>query len=140
MKRLRIAFNHLHAWAYRRSGGRVLGRIGGQPILLLTTTGARTGRPRTTPAQFLAHSDRWVIVAAAGGAPKPPAWFHNLLADPAVTVVVGRDRIPATATVAAGATRQQLWAELIAANKWLPRVEKKAGRQLPVVVLERSGG
>jgi F420H(2)-dependent quinone reductase len=61
----------LHAWAYRRSGGRFLGRMGGQPVLLLQTTGRRSGRTRTTPVQFLADDDRFVVVASNAGAARP---------------------------------------------------------------------
>ena len=134
---MRIAFNRLHGWLYRRTGGRVLGRMGGQPVLLLSTTGRRSGRTRTTPVQYLRHGEAWVIVAANGGARTPPIWLHNLVADPAVDIQVGTDQIACTASVQAGGERDALWHELVAANKWLPRVEKKAGRQLPVVMLER---
>jgi F420H(2)-dependent quinone reductase len=133
---MRITLNRLHAWIYRRTGGRVLGRMGGQPVLLLSTTGRCTGLRRTTPVQYLRHGKAWVVVAANGGAPKPPFWLHNLAADPAVTIQVNNDQVACKATVEAGEGRDALWRELVAANKWLPRVETKAGRQLPVVVLE----
>jgi deazaflavin-dependent oxidoreductase (nitroreductase family) len=135
MKQMRSAFNRLHAWLYRRTGGRVLGRIGGQPVLLLSTTGRRTGQKRTTPVQFLRHGNAWVIVAANGGAPEPPLWLHNLAADSAVDIQVGSEQVACTASVEAGAARDALWRQLVAGNKWLPRVERKAGHQLPVVKL-----
>ena len=72
----------LHAWVYRRSGGRVLGRMGGQPVLLLQTTGRRSGLTRTTPVQYLADGDTFVVVASNAGAARPPAWYLNLRADP----------------------------------------------------------
>ena len=71
----------LHAWVYRRSGGRLLGRMGGQPVLLLRTTGRRSGRTRSTPVQYLADGDTFVVVAANSGAARPPAWYFNLCAD-----------------------------------------------------------
>jgi deazaflavin-dependent oxidoreductase (nitroreductase family) len=134
---LRTRFNRLHAWLYRTTGGRLLGRMGGQPVLLLTTTGRRTARPRTTPVQYLRRGETWIVVAANGGAPTPPAWLHNLIAEPAVSIQAGGDRVACTADVANRELRDELWRELIAANKWLPRTEEKAGRQLPVVVLRR---
>jgi deazaflavin-dependent oxidoreductase (nitroreductase family) len=137
VKRLRITFHRLHGWVYGRTGGRVLGRIGGQPVLLLSTTGLRSGETRTTPVQYLRHDKAWVIVAADGGARTPPHWLRNLTANPAVDIQVGTDQIACTASVEAGDGRDALWRELVAANKWLPRVEKKAGRQLPLVVLEK---
>ncbi len=133
---MRVAFNRLHAWLYRRTNGRVLGRMGGHPVLLLSTTGRRSGQMRTTPVQYLRHGKAWVIVAANGGAPKPPLWLHNLTTDPAVTIQVGSVHVACTASVETGEARGALWNELVTANKWLPRVEKKAGRQLPVVMLE----
>jgi deazaflavin-dependent oxidoreductase (nitroreductase family) len=72
----------LHAWVYRRSGGSVLGRMGGQPVLLLETAGRRTGRRRTTPVQYLADGDTFVVVASNAGAARPPAWYLNLRANP----------------------------------------------------------
>lgn len=78
-----------HAWLYRKTGGRVLGRVGGQPVLLLTTIGRRTGVPRTTPVQFMRSGARMVVVAANGGAPVAPAWLGNLVATPRASVLVG---------------------------------------------------
>jgi F420H(2)-dependent quinone reductase len=77
----------LHAWVYRPSGGRVLGRLGGQPVLLLQTTGRRSGQTRTTPVQFLTHGEDFVIVAADHDARRPPSWYLNLRADPRARVL-----------------------------------------------------
>ena len=79
----------LHAWVYRRSGGRVLGRMGGQPVLLLQTTGRRSGQTHTTPVQYLADGDAFVVVASNAGARHPPAWYLNLRADPHAHIDVG---------------------------------------------------
>ena len=80
----------LHAWVYRRSGGRVLGRMGGQPVLLLQSTGRRSGQTHITPVQYLADGDTFVVVASNAGAARPPAWYFNLCADPhARSMLVG---------------------------------------------------
>jgi deazaflavin-dependent oxidoreductase (nitroreductase family) len=79
----------LHAWVYRRSGGRFLGRMGGQPVLLLQTTGRRSGGTRTTPVQYLADGETFVVVASNAGAARPPAWYLNLSANPHVQMDVG---------------------------------------------------
>lgn len=126
---------HLHAALYRRTGGRFLTRIGGQPVLLLTTTGRRSGLERTTPVQYLRHGDDLLVVAAAQGAPTPPAWALNLDAQPAARVQVGRTGWVVEAHRAAGTEREALWDQLCEANRWLPRVQQKAGRELGVYVL-----
>jgi F420H(2)-dependent quinone reductase len=126
----------MHSLVYRVTGGRVLGRMGGQPVLLLETVGRRSGRSRTTPLQYLPHEDGFVVVASARGAPRPPAWFLNLSARPDARVRAGRRDLEVRARETVGAERQALWAELTAANRWLERAARKAGRELPVVVLE----
>jgi len=125
-----------HAWVYRKTGGRVLGRMAGQRVLLLTNTGCRTRVPRTTPVQFIRCGNRFVVVAANHGAPRPPAWHANLLANPDARVQVGRYEFDVRARDAEGAERERLWRELTAASRWLERTERRAARRLPVVVLE----
>jgi len=127
--------SRLHAWVYRRSGGRLLSRMGGQGVLLLTTTGRRSGLPRTTPVGFVRDGDALVLVAAGRGAPRPPAWFANLRADPSVSVQIGAERRALWARVAEGEERARLWEVLTRANRWLERTRRRAGRELPVVVL-----
>ena len=125
-----------HCWLYRKTRGRVLGRLGGQPVLLLTTTGRRTNLARTTPVQFIRSGDSFIVVAANGGAPQPPAWHANLLSNPRARVQL-RDRwVDVRARVAHGAERERLWRELTIANRRLSRTEQRARRRLPVVVLE----
>jgi len=128
----------LHAALYRLTRGRLLGRVGGQPVLLLETVGRRTGRPRTTPVQYLADGAAFVVVAANGGAPRPPAWWLNLCADPRARVQVGTDLLDVGARTAAGEERALLWLRLTAANRYLDGAAHKAGRELPVVVLAPS--
>jgi F420H(2)-dependent quinone reductase len=125
----------LHAWAYRRSGGRFLGRMGGQPVLLLQTTGRLSGRTRTTPVQFLADDDRFVVVASNAGAARPPAWYLNLRASPHARIRVGPRSIVVRAQEATGQERAELWQRLTAANRYLERAACKAGRDLPLMAL-----
>jgi deazaflavin-dependent oxidoreductase (nitroreductase family) len=129
----------LHAWVYRRSGGRVLGRMGGQPVLLLQTTGRRSGQTRTTPVEYAAHGESFVVVAANHGAQHPPAWYLNLAADPKGRIRIREKSFDVVAREASGDERTDLWHELIAANRYLPRVQTKAGRQLPLLVLTPTG-
>ena len=128
----------LHAWVYRRSGGRLLGRMGGQPVLLLQTTGRRSGQTRTTPVQYLADGDTFVVVASNAGAARPPAWYLNLRADPHVRVEVGARSVDVRAHEATGPQRAELWQRLTAVNRYLERAARKAGRDLPLLVLVPS--
>ena len=125
----------LHAWVYRRSGGRVLGRMGSQPVLLLQTTGRRSGRTRTTPVQYLADGDTFVVVASNAGAARPPAWYLNLRANPHAQIDVGGRSIDVRAQEAAGQERAALWRRLTTANPYLERAARKARRDLPLMAL-----
>ncbi len=104
-------------------------------MLLLETVGRRSGRRRTTPLQYLADGAAFVVVAANGGAPRPPAWWLNLGADPRARIQVGADMLDVSAREATGEERAALWLRLAAANRSLDRVAGKAGRTLPVVML-----
>ena len=80
-----------NTWLYRKTGGRIGGKfLNGAPVLLLTTTGRKSGQPRTTPLLYLADGDRVIVVASKGGLPTNPLWYLNLKADPNVTVQIGR--------------------------------------------------
>jgi deazaflavin-dependent oxidoreductase (nitroreductase family) len=125
----------LHAAIYRLTRGRVLGRVGGQPVLLLETVGRRTGQPRTTPVQYLADGDTFVVVASNAGAARPPAWYLNLRASPHAQVHVGERTIDVRAQEAAGQERAELWQRLTAGNRYLERAARKAGRDLPLIAL-----
>jgi deazaflavin-dependent oxidoreductase (nitroreductase family) len=128
----------LHTAIYRLTRGRVLGRVGGQPVLLLETAGRRTGQPRTTPVQYLADGDTFVVVASNAGAARPPAWYLNLRASPHAQVQVGERTINVRAQEAAGRERAELWQRLTAANRYLERAARRAGRDLPLMALVPS--
>jgi F420H(2)-dependent quinone reductase len=128
----------LHAAIYRLTRGRLLGRVGGQPVLLLETAGRRTGQPRTTPVQYLADGDTFVVVASNAGAPRAPAWYLNLRANPHARVQVGGRTIDVRAQEAAAQERAELWQRLTAANRYLERAARKAGRDLPLMALVPS--
>jgi deazaflavin-dependent oxidoreductase (nitroreductase family) len=104
------------------------------PILLLTTTGARTGRAATVPLGFAVDDDgRVFVIASKAGAPTHPAWYHNLRANPSVTVELGDQSFPAQAVVTEGAERDRLWALVADIGAGY---EKNTDRVIPVVVLE----
>jgi deazaflavin-dependent oxidoreductase (nitroreductase family) len=110
----------------------------GVATLLLTTTGRRTGEPRTAPLIYGEHGDAFVVVASKGGSETPPAWYVNLEADPSVEVQVGAERFPARARVAEGEEREQLWRQMAEIWPDFDEYQKKTERRIPVVVLDRA--
>jgi deazaflavin-dependent oxidoreductase (nitroreductase family) len=107
------------------------------PLLLLTTRGARSGQTRLNPLAYSTDGDRLVIIASKGGNPKHPDWYHNIVANPEVTVEVGGERFQARARVTEGAERQRLFDAQAAVMPNFAEYQEKTSRQIPVIVLER---
>jgi len=128
-----------HVRRYRETDGEV-GHIWkeGAPILLLTTTGRRTGNETTTPLIYNLDGDTPVIVASKGGAPEHPGWYRNLAKEPQVELQVKDDVFPARARTASGEERERLWK--LAAKQWpdYDQYQTRTDREIPVVVLERA--
>jgi deazaflavin-dependent oxidoreductase (nitroreductase family) len=122
---------------FRANGGKVGGPFEGGHLLLLTTTGIRSGQPHTTPLAYLPDRDRLIIIASAAGAPKHPAWYHNLVAHPKATVEVGTETFEVTATITTGEERERLWAKTIKQSPGFADYQTKTTRQLPVILLQR---
>jgi len=120
-----------------RAGGEIEG-MHRERLLLLTTTGARSGHQRTTPMMFHPDGDRVLVMASNAGARKTPDWYANLSANPSVRVEIGDESYPATATVLTGDERARLWANITTANPFFLDHEKKAEREIPVVALARA--
>ncbi|MBG0565879.1 nitroreductase/quinone reductase family protein [Actinoplanes aureus] len=121
---------------FRANRGVVGGMFEGARLLLLTTTGARTGRPHTVPLGYLPDGgERMLVIGSAGGSPRDPAWFHNLLADPVATVEDGTFTYEVTAEVLAGAEREEAFARAVEQDPGWAEYEQKSGRELPVVAL-----
>jgi deazaflavin-dependent oxidoreductase (nitroreductase family) len=121
---------------FRANGGIVPGP---NKLLLLTTTGARSGQPRTTPVAYSTDGDRLVIVASKGGAPTNPDWYFNLVANPIVTVELGTERFQARASVAEESERERLYARHAELMPGFAEYPAKTTRRIPVVLLERLG-
>ncbi|MHB8646277.1 MAG: nitroreductase family deazaflavin-dependent oxidoreductase [Thermomicrobiales bacterium] len=132
-------FNQQVIAEFRANGGKVGGPFADRAMLLLTTTGAKSGQPRTSPLVYTTDGDRIVIIASKGGAPTNPDWFHNLGANPTATVEVGTERFQARATVVEGEERQRLYDAQAAIMPGFAEYQQKTTRQIPVVVLERVG-
>jgi deazaflavin-dependent oxidoreductase (nitroreductase family) len=129
-------FWKIHPWLYRVSGGRILGRVGKTPILLLNTRGRKSGEPRTNALMYLADGNRFVVAASFAGEPKHPAWWLNLKREPTATVQVGAKVVRVRAREAEGAERQRLWSGIVAQDAGFAEYERRTTRRIPVVVLE----
>ncbi len=132
-------FNQQVIAEFRANGGKVGGPFEGAPMLLLTTTGAKSGQPRIAPLVHSVDGDRYVVIASKGGAPTNPDWFHNLVANPAVTVEVGTEKFAATALVPEGPERDRLFDAQAAIMPGFREYQNNTDRTIPVVVLERVG-
>ncbi|MEO3889908.1 nitroreductase/quinone reductase family protein [Nonomuraea sp. B5E05] len=130
-----IDFNQQIIDEFRANQGQVGGPFEGARLLLLTTVGAKSGARRTTPLGYLPDGDRVLVIASAGGSPRHPAWYHNLLADPEVTVEDGVFTYPATAVVLEGEERDHMFARAVEADPGWGAYQDRAGRILPVVAL-----
>src|SRR5579884_258791 len=127
-------FNQMVIDSFRANGGKVNGP---NPLILLTTTGAKSGQPRTNPIAYSTDGDRIIILASKGGAPTNPDWYYNLLANPVVTVELGTEHFQARAAVATGQERERLFAQHVALMPGFAEYQHKTSRQIPVIILER---
>jgi deazaflavin-dependent oxidoreductase (nitroreductase family) len=129
-------FNSAIIAEFRAHGGKVGGPFEGAPLLLLTSTGAKSGERRTTPVMYLPEGERMVIFASKAGAPTNPAWYHNLTANPSATVEVGTRTVDVHARQASGEERDRLYERQAKLYPQFADYEQKTTRKIPVVVLE----
>ena len=123
---------------FRANGGQCGGRWEGNPMVLLTTTGARSGQARTSPLTYTTDGDRLVLIASRAGDDRHPAWYHNLVANPEVTIELGAERFPARALVADEPERSRLLDARIAEMPRFGEYVEMTDRTIPVVVIERA--
>ncbi|QBI55802.1 nitroreductase/quinone reductase family protein [Streptomonospora litoralis] len=133
-------FNQSIIDEFRANRGRVGGMFEGARLLLLTTTGARSGNRHTVPVGYLPDGERNLIIASAGGAPRHPAWFHNLRADPRVTVEDGVFTGEADAVVLQGEERDAMFARAVESDPGWAEYQAKTERRIPVVALTMVTG
>jgi deazaflavin-dependent oxidoreductase (nitroreductase family) len=110
----------------------------GTTILLLTTTGRKSGEKRTTPLIHRTDGERWIIVASKGGTPDHPYWFQNLEENPEAEIQVLDEKIPVTFSVAEGEERERLWKSMAEVWPDYDEYQKNTDREIPVVILERA--
>lgn len=127
-----------HNFWYKLLGGRLVGRWGKAPMLLLTTTGRKTGKARTTPLLYLPDGNDLVIVASWGGDDRHPLWYLNLQAEPHVEVQVGSEKQARVARTASPAEKTRIWPGLVARYKQYDDYQKRTDRDIPLVMLTRE--
>ena len=114
--------------------------MSGMKVLLLTTTGRRSGKERTTPLMHFTDDGRYVVIASNAGEPRDPAWWLNLKAKPEGRIQIGRRERPVRASEAEGDERERLWKQLLSINSDYQTYAERSGRRIPVVVLEPTDG
>ena len=133
-------FTGLHGFVYRISKGKVGGRFGGGEaggqVVILGTTGAKTGKARTSPLLAFPHGDDWVVIASFSGHDFHPGWYHNLVASPEATLTIGAETSAVRARFTQGAERDELWERVSTAYTDYQKYERVTDREIPVVVLE----
>ena len=123
---------------FRTSDGKVGGGFSGAPMLLLSTLGAKTAQLRTNPLVYLPDGDRWIIFASKGGAQANPDWFHNIVANPVVTLEIGAEAFEAYAEVIRGEERDNLYARQMELYPQFGEYERRTTRKIPVIALTRE--
>lgn len=131
-------FNQQIIAEFRANAGIVGGPFEGRPMILLTTTGAKSGEQRTTPVMYLAEGDAVYVFASFAGADQSPAWYHNMVANPKITAEVGTEKYEAIATVLDRAERDRVYAEMAAKYSNFAEYEAKTTRVIPVVKITRA--
>jgi len=129
-----IAFNREVVEDFRKNRGKLTGPLAGRTLMLLTTTGAKSGKERTAVIGFGKDGDRYIVIASGNGAPSHPGWYYNLLARPIATVEVGPDKFKARARTARPEERESLKRFV----RYIEQQETLTSREIPIVVLERS--
>ena len=124
---------------FRANEGRVGGNFAGAPLLLLHSTGAKSGQERVSPMMYRAVAGGWAVFASKAGADSNPAWFHNLKAHPKASVEIGNATIEVTARVTEGAERDRIWVAQKTEYTGFADYERKTTRQIPVIILQPVG-
>ena len=120
---------------FRANSGKVGGRFAGKTLLLLHTVGAKSGQERINPVAYVTDGDRLVIIASKGGAPTSPDWYHNILANPMVTVEVGTEQFQASAAIASEPERTRLYNQMVSMMPGFAEYQRKTNRVIPVITL-----
>jgi F420H(2)-dependent quinone reductase len=129
------ALSRLHGRVYRASGGRLLGRLAGMPVLLLTTIGRGSGEPRTAALTYFRDGADLVVIGSFGGSDLPPAWWLNLQRDPRASVLIGGTTSKVTARAATAEEHDRLWPLVTTTHPGYARYQERTARLIPIVML-----
>ncbi len=129
------AMSRTHGGIYRIGGGRLLGRVAGMPVLLLTTTGRRSGKPRTAALTYFRKGRDFVVIGSFGGSDLPPAWWLNLQHEPRANVLIGRTTFKVTARSASAEEHNRLWPLITRNHRAYARYQERTTRPIPIVLL-----
>ena len=129
------AMSRTHGSVYRASSGRLLGRLAGMPVLLLTTTGRESGRPRTAALTYFRDGADLVVIGSFGGSDLPPAWWLNLQRDPRASVLIGGTTSRVTARAATAVDHDRLWPLVTTTHPGYARYQERTVRPIPIVLL-----
>ena len=136
MRRFLIrAMSRAHGGVYRASGGRLLGHLAGMPVLLLTTTGRRSGKRRTVALTYFRDGADIVVIGSYGGSDLPPAWWLNLQRDPRASVLIGRTTSKVTARAATAEEHHRLWPLITTTHPGYAGYQERTARPIPIVML-----
>jgi deazaflavin-dependent oxidoreductase (nitroreductase family) len=142
LKRINKSFLHFNIFMFRVSRGRIFGHFGKLQAMLLTTTGRKTGKSRTNPVGYIYDRGRFIVCATPGhfdvpGGPQAsqPAWYHNVRANPKVTVDIGVEQFQATAEILTGEARDREWRRITDVMPFIAEFQKRASHPIPVIVL-----
>ena len=125
----------MHSGVYRATGGRLLGRMGKSPILILNTVGRKSGKKRATPLLYAVDGEDFTIIASKGGTPSHPAWYLNLKANPDATVEVADRKVRVRAEKVDGEEKERLWKKMAEMHPTYDDYQKKTKREIPLLVL-----
>ena len=130
-----IVTRPLMVFLYKSTGGRIGGKIQRLPVLLLTTSGRKSGKPRTVPLGYLRDGSTYVVIASNGGLPRHPAWFFNLQSHPEAIIQVKNTEIKVRAETANQEKKRGLWAHLLEVTPGYANYQKRTSREIPMVIL-----
>ena len=133
------AFTRINVWVYRLSGGRLMNKLGGDPICLVAMTGASSGRRRVVPLMYVPCGDSVALVASQGGAPRHPVWYYNLKAYPDIVIEQGGRRRQMRAREVDGEEKARVWPVCVQHYAPYADYQKRTVRQIPVFLCEPRG-
>ena len=129
-------FTRINVWVYQLSKGKLMNTLAGDPICLITMTGAKTGRQRTIPLMYVPHGDAILLVASQGGMPKHPVWYHNLVAHPEIIAEQGGKKRKLIARIAEGEEKKELWPICVKYYADYEIYQQRTSREIPVFICE----